>query len=69
MREEDYLLLELLEEKLQGDYLKSRLSVARVDFSEKKRLLVFKPIERAEYDHGNEFVVDAISQQLGRCPV
>ena len=68
MREEDYLLLELLEEKLQGDYLKSRLSVARVDFSEKKRLLVFKPIERAEYDHGNEFVVDAISQQLGRCP-
>ncbi len=69
MRTEDYLLLDMLEEKLKGAYLRSKLSDAGVDFEKaKKRLLVFKPKENTEYGHGNEFVIDAISQQLGRCP-
>ncbi|MBR6950519.1 MAG: helix-turn-helix domain-containing protein [Oscillospiraceae bacterium] len=69
MRDEDYLLLDMLEEKLKGAYLKSKLSATNVDFEKaKKRLLVFKPKENAEYGHANEFIIDAISQQLGRCP-
>ena len=69
MRVSEYVLMELLENKLHNHNFQTRLLQAGLDFTiSKKRILAIRLRSDASVQHRYEFIIEHLYSLLGKCP-